>query len=116
MPQHRLTKSFKAGLKLRNWGGTNVRSQLFIRLYPNTQVKQVERQLNDILKKNNPVTLENKSKTQKFMLQPLGDIHFNQNYGGMEPVTIVRLIKLPFTAYWQLAVSCCYWAASISSI
>ena len=74
-------KDLKAGLRLNNWGGTSPESQLFIRLLPGTTVTNIEKQLNDILKKNNPSATASTDRLQKFNLQPLADIHFNPNYG-----------------------------------
>ncbi|MDB5124608.1 MAG: FtsX-like permease family protein [Mucilaginibacter sp.] len=73
-------KDIKAQLRLNNWGGTTVKSQLFVKLFPNTTTRQIEDQLNNILKQHNPPV---KGKTQKFSLQPLNDIHFNAKYGGV---------------------------------
>ena len=72
-------KDLKAGLRLNNWGGTSPESQLFVKLAPTTTITHIEKQLNDILKKNNPTT--SNDRVQKFNLQPLADIHFNPNYG-----------------------------------
>jgi putative ABC transport system permease protein len=66
---------------LHNWGGTSPELQLFVKLTPETAVAHIERQLNDILKKNKPVTAENRARVQTFRLQQLADIHFNENYG-----------------------------------
>jgi putative ABC transport system permease protein len=70
----------KMQLRLHNWGGTSVKSQLFVKLYPNTSAASVEQQLNDLLHKNNP---PQKNKTQAFVLQPLSDIHFSTKYSGI---------------------------------
>jgi putative ABC transport system permease protein len=75
-----VNKDIKADLRLNNWGGTSVKSQLFIKLLPTATSTQIEQQLNTILRKNSaPV----KGKTQQFHLQPLSDIHFNAKYGGV---------------------------------
>jgi putative ABC transport system permease protein len=73
-------RELKAGLRLHNWGGTSVKSQLFIKLFSGTAKANVEKQLNNLLRRNNPPTPESKNKTQKFRLQELSDIHFNQHY------------------------------------
>jgi ABC-type antimicrobial peptide transport system permease subunit len=75
-------KDLKAGLRLSNWGGTTPASQLFIKLSPQTNTANIEQQLNDILRKNNPPRPENKGNAQEFHLQQLKDIHFNGNYGS----------------------------------
>ncbi|MDB4901471.1 MAG: FtsX-like permease family protein [Mucilaginibacter sp.] len=71
----------KRQMSLRNWGGTSPERQLFIKLSPKTTVAHIEQQLNDILKRNNPTTPQNKDRIQKFHLQALTDVHFNENYG-----------------------------------
>ena len=57
-------RDLKAQLRLHNWGGTSPESQLFIKLSPNTSVSHIERQLNDILKRNSPTTANNKDRMQ----------------------------------------------------
>ncbi len=74
-------KDLKAALRLNNWGGTSPESQLFVKLSSNTSITHIEKQLNDILKKNNPSATTNTGRLQIFRLQPLADIHFNPNYG-----------------------------------
>jgi ABC-type antimicrobial peptide transport system permease subunit len=71
----------KRQMSLHNWGGTSPERQLFIKLSPKTTVAHIEQQLNDILKRNNPTTADNKDRIQKFNLQALTDVHFNENYG-----------------------------------
>jgi putative ABC transport system permease protein len=71
----------RAQLKLNNWGATRVQSQLFIKLFPNTTVAHIEKQLTSILAKNeSPV----KGKTHAFALQPLSDIHFDATYSNID--------------------------------
>ena len=73
--------NLKKQMSLNNWGGTTPERQLFVKLSANTPAARVAQQLNDILKRNRPVTPENKDRIQTFSLQPLADIHFNENYG-----------------------------------
>ncbi|MDR6943218.1 ABC transporter permease [Mucilaginibacter pocheonensis] len=77
-------KSLSNELRLDNWGGTTSASQLFVKLSPNTTVSHIEKQLNELLKKNSPPKPENKGNTRNFSLQPLSDIHFNGNYGSFD--------------------------------
>jgi putative ABC transport system permease protein len=79
-----VNQDMKAQLRLHNWGGTSPQVQLFVKLYPQTTVAHIEQQLNDILKRNNPVTPDNKDRIQQFHLQSLEDIHFNENYGTFD--------------------------------
>jgi putative ABC transport system permease protein len=71
-------------LRPTNWGGTTSASQLFVKLSPHTTVAHIEKQLNEILKKNNPPKPENKGNTRNFTLQPLSDLHFNGTYGTFD--------------------------------
>ena len=71
-------KDLKSSLKLTNWGGTSVKSQLYVKLYAGTSTANIVSQLNQILHKNSPPVT---GKTQSFALQPLNDVHFNANYG-----------------------------------
>ncbi|WP_295798807.1 FtsX-like permease family protein [Mucilaginibacter sp.] len=67
-----------------DWGGTTSASQLFIKLSPTAKVAGIEKQLNAILKKNNPPKPENRGSSSGFGLQPLSDLHFNSNYGNFD--------------------------------
>jgi ABC-type antimicrobial peptide transport system permease subunit len=97
----------KAELRLNNWGGTSVKHQLFIKLSPKATVRQIEKQLNDILIKNNPAK---PGRTQKFALQPLSDIHFNARYGGIagydEVASKTTLYSLLGIALFLLLLGC----------
>ena len=73
-------KNLKQELHLNNWGGTSVKSQMFVKLVAGVSPIKVERQLNALLVANNP---PKKGKTQTLSLQPLSDIHFNTQYGGI---------------------------------
>ncbi len=74
------SSELKSQLNLHNWGSTNVRRQLFVRLAPASTTAGMEKQLNEILSKNRQAQ---KGKTQAFALQPLSDIHFNPLYGAI---------------------------------
>jgi len=68
-------------LQLKQWGSTSSSSQLFIRLAANTSSARIEKQLNDLLRKNDPPKATDKGSTHGFSLQPLSDLHFDSNYG-----------------------------------
>lgn len=67
-----------------DWGSINSASQMFVKLIPSRQVKDIETQLGSMRekhrKKKEPTV---KDDTQHF-LQPLTDIHFNEEYGAFE--------------------------------
>jgi ABC-type antimicrobial peptide transport system permease subunit len=71
-------------MQLKEWESTNSASQLFVKLLPSANVSQIEKQLNDILKKNSPPKPESKGNTHGFSLQPLNDVHFNERYGNFD--------------------------------
>ncbi|HEX8023427.1 ABC transporter permease, partial [Mucilaginibacter sp.] len=73
-------KALADELRLNDWGGTTSSSILFVKLTPNATVANFEKQLNLVLKKNNPPKQENKGNTRNFTLQPLSDLHFNNLY------------------------------------
>jgi putative ABC transport system permease protein len=66
------------------WGSTTSASQLFIKLSPQAAITHIERQLNDLLKKNNPPKPEEKGNSSSFTLQPLDNLHFNEKYGNFD--------------------------------
>jgi len=61
-----------------SWGSTSSYNQLFIKLGPQASAKQVQSQLNDLIKKN--IGKSNPGETHSFMLQPLNNLHFNSDY------------------------------------
>ena len=71
-------------MQLDQWDSTNSAFEVFIKLFPQTSAANVEKQLNAILKKNNPPTPETKGSTHGFSLQPLDDIHFDSKYGTFD--------------------------------
>jgi len=79
------TNALGASLQLKSWGSTSSSSIVFIKLSAKATAANVQKQLNDILKKNDPpqkgVPLTSSS---SFALQPLNDIHFNAKYGAFD--------------------------------
>ena len=68
-------------LNLNNWGRTNVKWQLFLKLAPGARANTVTARLNALLARNS--NQNNQHKTQAFALQSLDDIHFSTLYGGI---------------------------------
>jgi len=77
-------KALNDQLQPTEWESTNSASLLFVKLFPQTAAANIERQLNDILKKSSPPKPEDKGSTHSFALQKLDDIHFNQKYGAFD--------------------------------
>lgn len=102
-------KALSDELSLTNWGGTTSSSILFVKLAPNTTAANFEKQLNVILKKNNPPKPENKGNTRNFALQPLSDLHFNSIYGTFDsgnPANKTTLYGLLVIAAFLLLLGC----------
>lgn len=63
------------------WGGISSDLQCFALLHPNQNIADIENMLLELPKKHRP-----KSKNKHvYKLQPLSDIHFNPQYGGLDP-------------------------------
>jgi len=62
------------------WSNVNSGTQLFLKLKPQASVKNVEAQLEAILKKNDKESNQGNS-TMVYKLQPFNDLHFNSDYG-----------------------------------
>jgi putative ABC transport system permease protein len=96
----------KAQLRLHNWGGTSPQYQLFVKLTPQATTGHIEKQLNDIMKKNNQ---SRPGVTELFALQPLADIHFNSTYGTFDGGRIAdktTLFELSGIALFLLLLAC----------
>jgi ABC-type antimicrobial peptide transport system permease subunit len=96
-----VNKDLKDQLELTEWESTNSASQLFIMLFPKASPARVEKQLNDILKKNSPPKPADKGNTHAFALQPLSDLHFDGKYGNFDN----GHISSKTTLYFLLAIA-----------
>ncbi len=67
-----------------NWGGITSNLECFALLHPNQNISGIEQALIELPKKHRP---ESKSK-HVYKLQPLYDIHFNPDYGGLDPILL----------------------------
>lgn len=94
--------------QLTDWGSTNSSSQFFVKLMPGAKAKSVESQLNALLKKNKPARPEDRGNIQELHLQPLNDIHFNNNYGALDNNTADKntLYGLMVIAVFLLLLGC----------
>ncbi|MCO5950396.1 ABC transporter permease [Mucilaginibacter flavidus] len=93
---------------VQNWGSTSSNSQLFLKLGKGSQPKNIERQLNALLKRHNPPKAGNKGFNQVFALQPLADMHFNERYSNFDiPVVSTKtLYSLMTLAAFLLLLGC----------
>ena len=65
----------------KDWNSTSTESQLFVKLAKGTTVVQIQKQLAPIFLKYNKPEPEERNQVP-YRLQPLGDVHFNWNYGN----------------------------------
>jgi putative ABC transport system permease protein len=101
--------NLKSQLRLKNWGGTSPASQLFVKLSPNVRVTNIEQQIAVIFNKNYQPGPDQKGNTHTFKLQPLSDIHFNENYGVFNNGRVANkttLIELFAIALFLLLLGC----------
>ncbi|MCL6266540.1 ABC transporter permease [Flagellimonas myxillae] len=71
-----------AGLEV--WSGMTSSLECFALLHPNQDVSAIETALLELPKKHRP----NSKNRHEYKLQPLSDIHFNPNYGGLDPTLL----------------------------
>jgi putative ABC transport system permease protein len=81
------------------WGNTNSASQLLVRLSPGTSKTAIEKQVNGLYKKYKKNDPDDHS-TTAYALQPLSDVHFNNDYRSF----VERTAHKP-TLYGLLAVA-----------
>lgn len=96
----------KRNYNLSDWSSTNGSSQLFVKLSQGTDTTQVNAQLVGIVDKY--VNNNEKGKFgRKFILQPLSDLHFNQEYWNFTRQTnLSTLYGLAVVAGILLLIAC----------
>jgi len=64
-----------------NWNNTNDASQLFVKVASNADVSTIQNRLDNLAAAHQDEDSKKYGDEQKFGLQPLSDIHFNEKYG-----------------------------------
>ncbi|GAB5474520.1 MAG: ABC transporter permease [Maribacter sp.] len=67
-----------------NWGGITSNLECYALLRPNQNIAGIEAALTELPKKYRP----NSKSKHVYKLQPLSDIHFNPDYGGLDPILL----------------------------
>ena len=67
------------------WGGITSNLQTFALIRPNQNISEIEEVLTELPKKHRP----NSTNVHVYKLQPMNDVHFNPDYGGLNPVFLV---------------------------
>ena len=89
-----------------NWGSTSSYNQLFIKLSPNTSRRQIEDQLNKLMKNN--LSKSSTGETHNLILQPLYNLHFDSDYDnfGQRVASKPVLYSLLGVAAFLLLLGC----------
>ena len=66
---------------IKSWDWTSSDSQLFVKVSQSGSLDTVQKRLDDLAKEHQDEESKKIGSEQKFGLQPLSDIHFNENYG-----------------------------------
>ncbi|PWK26159.1 ABC-type antimicrobial peptide transport system permease subunit [Arcicella aurantiaca] len=74
-----------------HWGGINSSTQCFALLKPNTNIEQVQKLTPAFMAKHYTSAEERKSRF--LYIQPISNIHFNENYNGM-PKSIITTLAI----------------------
>jgi putative ABC transport system permease protein len=101
--------AIKDDVNEKQWGATSSSSQFYIKLAKNVTSENVERQMNDLIKKRNPDMKQNSVDFHKFILEPLSDLHFNGNfnvYSNGRVASKVTLYSLLLIALFLLLLGC----------
>ncbi len=96
----------KGQLRLLNWGGVSPAYQVFVKSAPQATTANIEKQINDIVKRNYK---SRPGVTEEFALQPLSDIHFNPIYGTFDGGRVAdktTLLELSAIAFFLLLLGC----------
>ena len=91
-----------------NWGGITPASQLFVKLTDKASVGNIEKQLNDLVKKNSPAPPPGMKIGRTVSLQKLSDVHFDERYSSYGGRTADRsmLYGLLIIAAFLLLIAC----------
>jgi putative ABC transport system permease protein len=75
-----------------HWGGINSSTQCYALLKPNTSVTQVQKLTPAFMAKHYEKPEERKSRF--LYIQPISDIHFNDNYNGVLPKSMITTLGI----------------------
>ena len=93
-----------------NWNSTSSSSQLFVKINNNVDSKDIQIKLDQLALKHEDEESIKYNEQRKFYLQPLSDIHFNDNYGiydySQGQANISVLIALASIALFLLLLGC----------
>ncbi|WP_298902471.1 ABC transporter permease [uncultured Psychroserpens sp.] len=65
----------------KNWNNTNSASQLFVKVSESANFETIQKRFDELTLEHRSEDAKKYNNTRTFELQPLSDIHFNENYG-----------------------------------
>lgn len=94
----------------KNWNNTNSNSQLFVKVSNNADIAAVQSQFDALAEEHQDEESKKYGEERHFKLQPLSDIHFNENYGIYDwsngQASKSLLIYLAIIALFLLLLGC----------
>ncbi len=90
------------------WGSTTSDQQLYVQLGTNTTISAVEKKLKNIFDRNQGEDAKKNNYTWAYRLQPLSDIHFNNDYGTFDTPVANKsmLMGLILAAGFLIGIAC----------
>ena len=94
----------------KNWNNTNSNSQLFVKVNASSNLKAVQSHFDTLTKEHQDEDQKKYGEERHFKLQPLQDIHFNENYGiydwSVGQASKSLLTNLALVALFLLLLGC----------
>ena len=94
----------------KNWNNTNSNSQLYVKVSEVADLEAIQNRFDDLANEHQDEESKKYGQEQQFRLQPLRDIHFNENYGiydwskGQASKTLLN--NLALVALFLLLLGC----------
>ncbi|MFL0353092.1 ABC transporter permease [Xanthomarina sp. GH4-25] len=105
-----LQTRLKQEITEKNWSSTNSNSQLYVKISKTADLTIIQKRLDDLVKEHQDEEDLKFGQEQKFTLQPLVDIHFNENYGTYDwtktQASKSLLTNLALVALFLLLLGC----------
>ena len=94
----------------KNWNNTTDVSQLYVKVSSNANLVAIQNRLDALAKEHEDEDSKKYGEEKKFALQPLSDIHFNENYGTYDwtkaQASMSLLTNLALVALFLLVLGC----------
>ncbi len=94
----------------KNWNSTNSSTQLYVKVKNNANFEQIQADFDALSEAHTDEEMKRYGQSRKFVLQPLRDLHFDDNYGiydwerGQASKSLLR--NLAFIALFLLLLGC----------